>query len=128
MLEFGRMQLQVEDFLDINKVIYLKSFGYLYPVSVREESVLRSANAMEEMSRSSGCGSKMARDVIQGIAASQIQKGKGAMATFVVWRMDAGVSVAEEVDSRRKEIATARADVDPKDEAVGDTDDVGLRK
>lgn len=40
MLEFGRLQLQVENFLEINTVIYLRSFGYLYPISVREETAI----------------------------------------------------------------------------------------
>lgn len=36
-LQFGRMRLQVEQFRDVYTVLHLNSFGYSYPVSVREE-------------------------------------------------------------------------------------------
>lgn len=41
-LEFGRMRLTVEQFRDINTVLYIHSFGYSYPVVIREELQIQS--------------------------------------------------------------------------------------
>lgn len=77
-LEFGRMRLQVEQFRDVYTVLHLNSFGYSYPVSIREEVQSRSA----EESRGEMALLWMGRGLVMhfsslGLLFSHSTKGKG---------------------------------------------------
>lgn len=78
-LEFSKLRLQVEDFKVINRVLFLKIFGYSYQISIYEDPQLQTAAEMEGV-RICSLGMEWrfskGRAASRGMEASRSKKGR----------------------------------------------------